>query len=436
MAKGINTTDTIRKILIRTRGLLPGREVSVCVAHLLFTKYVVDNCVGAANKNEMYEFVKAQKLFATRDAQNGTEVLKTIMTIVESAFGLKGVLSNEDIIAKNSEVMFDENGKLLMDELAKIDLEEKNGTNEVGEELADNIVQLITRYATFRSTGSESTNNRLNYLVKRLLSVQKTDLFLDFVAGIGASTIDITKDSKPYVTCVDLDNSAITLATMLLIMCGYSEFSIFNNDTLEGHVMEELKADKIFVDPPLNHRLKKSKDNLYTDATLVAIDRTVHHFLNEGGEAVVTAPSNLLFKQDRQSVMLKKSLICERKISAVIALPPMWERISVGTNLLVLADNNDENVVFVDAFTDNKPKRARRGSLTDEQIENIVDAVKNRKEIEGLSAVINCNEIIENKYDLIPAKYVKHDSVIGETITIDEIEIELNKLYKELFEII
>ena len=69
--------------------------------------------------------------------------------------------------------------------------------------------------------------------------------------------------------------------------------------------------------------------------------------------------------------------------------------------------------------------------LTEADIERIVEIINENFEIEGISRLVDMNEIANNSFDLTPNRYVA-DVIEDENITLKEIDEELASLYVKL----
>ena len=226
---------------------------------------------------------------------------------------------------------------------------------------------------------------------------------------------------------------------MLYIMSGIKNFKVHCTDSL-SYVTPDVYGDKIFVDAPLGMMLKKTEENEHSDSSSAVISRTINDYLSDQKDslAVLTMPPSTLFQSKRVAI-LRKELIEKGFVKAVVALPPMWRGTIVGTNLLVISREFNDNIVFINAANASVSSKARQIDISGEsllpadKIDLIVDAINNKRVIEGFSNVICADVIRELDYNLVPLNYIpaKEEQV---TITLAEIDAQLEKLYRQLMD--
>ncbi|MDU1706983.1 MAG: N-6 DNA methylase, partial [Anaerococcus vaginalis] len=124
---------------------------------------------------------------------------------------------------------------------------------------------------------------------------------------------------------------------------------------------------------------------------------------------------------------IRQYLVDNNFIDCVIQLPEnLFFGTSIATCILVMAKNKTENkILFIDASKEFK-KETNNNILEEENIKNIVDEFRNRKEKEYLSRYVDRTEIEENDYNLSVSTYVEKED------TREKIDIKvLNKQIEE-----
>lgn len=445
------TKDTCKEKIWELANLLRSavysRNIAFSVLRLLFLKYALDNCIGAKTVEDMQVCVKAQRMFARKDVEDGISTIIPVLNYIDRAYQID-VLSGERIVDEYARELFgadrmtqkknatESSFKSVIEFLGEMDLEEKDSERSLGKLLVHEITELI-QTGTDRNafTGEFTTGSDLNRLAKEILQVKKEDRFLDFTAGIGLSTLEITGDTLPYVTHVERDPVVAALAAMLYIMQGYQEFYVSCSDALV-RVLPEATGNRIFIDPPLMARVEKTDWNPYTNASFAALHLIMRNYLHEDTVAAMTVPSGTLFQTKKQAVALREELVTAGMLKAVIALPPLWRGTNVSTNLLVMSGEcNAEGVLFIDAAEEAKtPKsRSKGGALTEETVERILQALRTRDTVPGFSRVAAVSELQQAGFNLIPANYITQPTEEDNT-TIEEIDAQLAELYRQLME--
>ncbi len=451
MSNKINLEKVIWELADKLRGVLYYKNIEFSIVRLMFLKYAVDNYIGASSVESMQMCAKAQKMFAMRDTENGINAIVPVLQYIDKAYGLESVLSGSYTIDEYAKELFGEDTgrqkknvvsadfKGVLDILGSLDLEEKDGTNSLGKELANTLLDTISLYAARSAFSNEYTTRKaLSKLAGRILHVKPGDIFCDFMSGVGLSTIEITKDSMPKIVNADINNTAIAISAMLYILLGYKEFKLFNDNSLTK-IIDGLGGNKIFVDGPIMSKLEKTEENEYNDSTLATIDRVLHSYLSEDENAlaVIALPSSPLFVTKKQAVALREEIVSKGMLKAVIALPPMWKGTAVGTNLLVISRKAQEKVIFINAadsvvYTAKERNEVSGEALLPEMsIQQIVDVLENPASIEGFAGVAGIEEIKNKDYNFIPATYIAVQEE-EDTTTLEEIDNQLKELYSKL----
>ncbi|MCV3753215.1 SAM-dependent methyltransferase [Mycoplasma enhydrae] len=107
---------------------------------------------------------------------------------------------------------------------------------------------------------------------------------------------------------------------------------------------------------------------------------------------------------------------------------------------------NNQNILFVDA-SEEFIRIDSKNKLTNENISNIIDAVRHKKEIPHFSKLINKAEVVQNNYNLSVNQYVEQKDnkeiidikVLNEEIKVVSLKVnnlreQIDKIIKELDE--
>ena len=131
------------------------------------------------------------------------------------------------------------------------------------------------------------------------------------------------------------------------------------------------------------------------------------------------------------SVRFSLQIINENLLDAVIGLPNnLFYGTSIPACILILKKNRKEkDILFIDASVEYE-KGKNQNRLRDEDIEKIVKAYKDRKDIEKYSKSASLEEIKENEYNLNIPRYI--DSFEDEEhVDLQSINKEITALEKE-----
>ena len=441
--------EFVWRILETLRTAMYYRESEYGVVRLVFIKYAVDNYIGATSVEDMQMCSRAQKMFSMRDVENGIDTIIPVLQYIDKAYGLKDVICSPESVDSYSAELFGyggraqkkntttENYKDVIRLLCSVDLEENDDSLSKGQLLVMALTDVIVN-SSYRNryAAEHTTKPQLSKLVSMLLNVQADDRYCDFTCGVGLSTLGIVRDKSTAIKNADINPSAVSVAAMLLIMSGYKSLDLRCEDTLNNSI-PDFKGNKVFVDAPFGMRLEKKSENEYNDSSLASIDKAMSYYLDESGDAmlIVNVPSGVLFKQG-QALMLKKKLIDDRMLRAVIALPPLNNGTIVSSNLLVITREENDEVMFINA-SECQPQVVRKGdisgniALPEERIEQIVHAFYDNEEEKGFSKCISMEEIAKQEYNLVPTVYIP-PIVEEDNTSIEEINKQLDELYKQL----
>ena len=317
--------------------------------------------------------------------------------------------------------------------LSILNLEDNNDEINLGSILAECLASMVdVRARDVISTAETVTPAGIAHLSKIVLQVSKENVYADFVAGAGLSTLTIVPDKETKIITSEINAECAAVAAMLYIMAGYKDISITVENSLAKYEDEVAIADKMFIDAPLN--IKKVIEDKNYNSTYLAVEKTMN-MLKDNGMAVVVVPGSMLFGMTKTQIEQRRKLLDNRWLQAVIALPPCFYSAGVGVNLLVISKTNNENVLFINASNNGvmtfSEKDRRNNILTAEGISTIAQIIENGEEIIGISKFGSAEEIAEMNYDLTPAKYM----IVEEThdgTTLNDIENELAELYKKL----
>lgn len=426
------------------KNVVYARNISFSVIRLLFLKYVTDNCLHAYNGEQMKDYNRVQKMFGARDVQNGYSAVMPILKMLDEAYRLNGVITSslneyakdlfgtDDSWSKKNSSM--EQYRTVMGILAEMNLEEENESNELGVELAKCLLSMIDlRARDFASKSEIVTPLCISMLVNKLLDIKDGDVFVDFVAGAGLSTMAIVDDKKVKIINSEIMPEYAAVATMLYIMAGYEDFSMNVENSLVKYDENNCIADKIFVDAPMGVKHEIYGKNF--SATWLAVEKTIN-MLKDGGRAVVVVPGSFLFGMTKEQINQRKKILENGWLKAVIALPACFYGTGVGVNLLVIEKTMVEKVVFINATQNGEEtfsKKERKNIvLTHNGIDKISGIYKNKDVFTGVSILCGVNEIIGMNYDLTPVKYIPEEEIVDDYMTLDEINKELMELYQKI----
>lgn len=428
-------------------------------------------------------FILPSQLFCNiiKDARNNENLnidLMNIFTAIEgSAIGskseddIKGLFEDIDISSNKIGTTVTEKNKRLVDILegiAEIDFGdfEKNDIDAFG----DAYEFLISNYASNagKSGGEFFTPQTVSKLLARIVMYGKdrVNKVYDPTCGSGSLLLQMKKQFNDHIIEdgfygqeINPTNYNLARMNMFLHNIPFDKFSIKRGDTLLNPLhKDERPFDAIVSNPPYSIKWEgDSNPTLINDeryapvgklapksnADFAFIMHSLYHLSNIGRASIVCFPGIFYRKQERQ---IRKYLVDNNYIECIIQLPDkLFFGTSIATCILIMAKNKkDTDILFIDASEEFK-KETNNNILTDENIENILNAFVNRKDVEYYSRLVKKEEIEENDYNLSVSTYVEKKDTrekidikvlnqeIKETVEkIDELRLQIDEIVKEL----
>ena len=218
--------------------------------------------------------------------------------------------------------------------------------------------------------------------------------------------------------------STYNLARMNMLMHGvdYHNFDIYKGDTLTNDYYEDEKMTVQVCNPP--YSLKWSADPSFEDdprysgagklapkshADYAFLEHMIYHMDPDDGRIAVLLPHGVLFRGAAEEQIRKYIVRDLNRLDAVIGLPAnLFHGTSIPVCLLVLKskrNGNSNNVLFIDASKEFKPGK-NMNTLEEEHQNKIIEAYKERKDIEKFCHVATMEEIQANDYNLNIPRYV------------------------------
>jgi len=259
---------------------------------------------------------------------------------------------------------------------------------------------------------------------------------------------------------MEFDPTMIRIGAMNMILHGIENPQLQDVDALsEANTGFTAKASLVLANPPF----KGSLDRESVDSKILAVvdsKKTELLFLalilkglKLGGRAAVIVPDGVLFGSSKAHLQIRKELVDNQKLQAVISMPSgvFKPYAGVSTAVLLFTKTNSggtDNVWFYDMQADGLSLDDKRNPVAQNDIPDIVTRFKNvGDEIEGLrtdkSFLVPLKEIQDNKYDLSINRYkeVVYEEKTYEEPTaiiaqIEDLDTERKALMEELKELL
>ncbi|WP_298772251.1 class I SAM-dependent DNA methyltransferase [uncultured Shewanella sp.] len=131
--------------------------------------------------------------------------------------------------------------------------------------------------------------------------------------------------------------------------------------------------------------------------------------LKAKGKAAVVVPTGFITAQAGIDKKIRQHLIDNKMLAGVVSMPSnIFATTGTNVSILFIDACNENDVVLVDAS--NLGKKVKEGKnqktvLSPEEEQCIIDTFNNKEVIDGLSVVVNYDDIASKKYSLSPGQY-------------------------------
>lgn len=249
----------------------------------------------------------------------------------------------------------------------------------------------------------------------------------------------------------ELTSTTYNLARMNMILRGipYTNFEIFNGDTLEHDYFETARETKYRVqvaNPPYSANWSADPRFMEDDrfaqygklapkskADFAFVQHMVYH-MDEDGRAAVLLPHGVLFRGGSEETIRKYLIEKLNVLDAVIGLPAnLFFGTGIPVCVLVLKaqrEGNKDNILFIDASKDFEAGK-NQNILRDYDIDKIVQAYEKREDVEKYAHVASMKEIEENAFNLNIPRYVDTFEKEPE-IDLAEVSANIKSLEKDI----
>lgn len=253
----------------------------------------------------------------------------------------------------------------------------------------------------------------------------------------------------------DMDRTMLRVGAMNMMTHGVDNPNIDYRDSLSDRNTDTGKYSIILANPPF----KGSLDADTVSADLLKVCKTKKtellflalflRMLKVGGRCACIVPDGVLFGSSTAHKAIRKELIENNRLEAVISMPSgvFKPYAGVSTGILIFTKTGHggtDNVWFYDMQADGYSLDDKRTAVNENDIPDIIarfgnlEAEKNRARTEK-SFFVPKDEIISNDYDLSINKYKKTEYVAVEypptseiMANIRELEIEIGSAMDEL----
>ena len=325
------------------------------------------------------------------------------------------------------------------------------------DELGDAYEYLISKFASSsgKKAGEFYTPSCVSTILAKIVSLQHSNASIkkhkltsiyDPTCGSGSLLCNVYNEMQGKVAKIyaqEKNHTSYNLARMNLFLhkVKYNDFDIALGDTLVAPSFLNKKFDAIVANPPFsldwNPDGISAEDERFTkyakppkgNADLAFVAHCLH-LLSEDGTFAIILPHGVLFRGNKEKEIRKSILHSNTNgyLDAIIGLAPnLFYSTSIPVCILVFKKcRKNDDILFIQAGGQYK-KEKNQNVLETEHINKIIDAFKNRDNIDKFSKKVSLQEIIDNDYNLNITRYIDN-SIKEEQIDINEVVQNLASL--------
>lgn len=327
---------------------------------------------------------------------------------------------------------------------------------------------LLSKVATAGTNGQFRTPRHIIKMMVELVQPNPDDVIIDPAMGSAGFLIEAQEYLRKYhdesfydeafkkhfanhmFYGNDMDRTMLRIGAMNMLLHGVDNPNISYRDSLSEQNKDIEKYSLVLANPPF----KGSLDYEAVSADLLKVTKTKKtellflalflRILKKGGRAAVIVPDGVLFGSSKAHKQIRKEIIENNKLDAVISMPSGVFKPYAGVSTAILiftktGSGGTDKVWFYDMKADGYSLDDKRQEVSENDIPDIIDRFKNleaeiERERTEQSFMVDFDEIKANGYDLSinkykeivyePVEYEPTDVIFGK---IEKIESEIRK---------
>lgn len=327
---------------------------------------------------------------------------------------------------------------------------------------------LLSKVATAGTNGQFRTPRHIIKMMVELVKPVPSDIIIDPAMGSAGFLVEAQeylreKESDLFLNATlrehfnnemfhgyDMDRTMLRIGAMNMLLHGVNNPNIEYRDSLSEQNTDKEKYTLVLANPPF----KGSLDYEGVSADLLKTCKTKKtellflalflRILKNGGRAAVIVPDGVLFGSSKAHKQIRKEIIDNNKLDAVISMPSGVFKPYAGVSTAILvftktSTGGTDKVWFYDMKADGLSLDDKRQPINENDIPDILhrfyhrdsEEEQNRKRTEQ-SFFVDLKEIQENDYDLSINKYKEIEYIPVEYLPTEEIIGELEELEKQI----
>ncbi len=318
---------------------------------------------------------------------------------------------------------------------------------------------LLSKVATAGTNGQFRTPRHIIEMMVELTKPQPDDIIIDPAMGSAGFLIaaqnylrknhaDMFLDEKKrnhfnndMFFGNDMDRTMLRIGAMNMLLHGVDNPNISYRDSLSEQNTDVEKYSLVLANPPF----KGSLDYEAVSADLLKVTKTKKtellflalflRILKKGGRAAVIVPDGVLFGSSNAHKQIRKEIIDNNKLDAVISMPSGVFKPYAGVSTAILVftktgSGGTDKVWFYDMKADGYSLDDKRQEVSENDIPDIISRYNNleaeadRKRTEQ-SFFVPVEDIVANDYDLSINKYKE---VVYEKVEYEPTDVIMGKI--------
>lgn len=462
------------------RGTMDSSKYKDYILTMLFVKYVSDfykekleelKAKFGDNEDRIQKSLKREKfqldlmctfdyMYEHRNDENIGEIINKVLMRIEddNKEKIEGIFRNIDFNSESELGRTKERNaalKHLIEDFASDEVDLRPSMLDGSDVIGDAYEFLIANFASDagKKGGEFYTPGEVSTLLAKLVGAKDGDRIYDPTCGSGSLLIKAAKEVGTQnfrLYGQERNGQTEALAKMNMFLHEINDAVIEWGDTLRNplHLENErlMKFDRIVSNPPFSLDKWGAEDltsDIYGRFEMGLPPKSkgdyafISHILaslNENGTAGIILPHGVLFRGASEG-KIRKQIIENNWLDAVIGLPGnLFFGTGIPACILVFKKNRtDNNVVFIDGSNE-YDKGKNQNVLRDEDIEKIVRAYNDRKEVDKYCHIASFDEIKENDFNLNIARYIDIFEEV-ERINMNALMGEISILENEIVEV-
>lgn len=318
---------------------------------------------------------------------------------------------------------------------------------------------LLSKVATAGTNGQFRTPRHIIKMMVELVKPNPADIICDPAMGSAGFLVEAQEYLRKHAADLflneklrehfnndmfygfDMDRTMLRIGAMNMLLHGVDNPKIEYRDSLSENNTDSEKYTLVLANPPF----KGSLDYESVSADLLKVCKTKKtellflalfiRMLKNGGRAAVIVPDGVLFGSSKAHKQIRKEIIDNHKLEAVISMPSGVFKPYAGVSTAILVftrtgAGGTDQVWFYDMKADGYSLDDKRQPVPESDIEDIItrfhnrENEKERKRTEQ-SFFVDVDEIRKNDFDLSINKYKE---IIYEPVEYDPPEVILDRI--------